>query len=156
MEPNPDNVETGLDANGNPRTISGNFQVQMNLSQHRNLVITGYLYSDDSLEQINKRLDDAQDAMDRQFVRVDIVSKEAQVRAILADVERQRDALAELAAKNAAGGDGLSEKKPHARLSSVERQKLQNGEQSMKGLLAHVDSLRAAIKEGRDKLGLVT
>lgn len=149
----PDTPEVREAPDGAGRTIAGNFQCQLQISQQRNLVVTGYIYSDDTAEEINVRLDMYQDALDRQFVRCDVTNKEAQVQAILAQVEMHRDALEELAAKNT--GTGLStDKQNRSKLTSVERQKLQNGEQTVKSQLAHVDMLRAAIKEGRAKLGM--
>lgn len=141
-----------LDDQGRPRTITGNFQMQMNLSQQRNLVVTGYIFSDDDIDKINKKLDDAQDAIDRQFIRCDLLNKEAQAKAILAEVERSREMLEALATKDA--GDGLSEKRQRSKLSSQERMTLQNGQQNIKKQLDYVEGLRSAIKEGRAKLGL--
>lgn len=134
------------------RTIAGNFQCQMNLSQQRNIVVTGYIYSDDTPDEINARLDLYQDAIDRQFIRSDLVNKEAQVKAMLADVERHRDHLEELAAKTKGHGTGLSAEKP-PKLSSQERMALQNGEATVKKQMEFIESLQAAIKEGRAKLG---
>lgn len=136
------------------RTIAGNFQCQMQLSQQRNLVLTGYVYSDDNAEEINARIDLYQDALDRQFIRCDLTNKEAQVKAIMAEVENFRDKLDEIAAKGAGAGTGLSAERRGAKMSSQERLTLQNGQQTIKKQLEYVDSLRAAIKEGRAKLGL--
>lgn len=145
---NPEIPATG----GAGRTIAGNFQCQMNLSQQRNIVVTGYIYSDDTPEEISARLDLYQDAIDRQFIRADVQNKEAQVKAMLADVERHRDHLEEIGAKTKGQGTGLPTERP-PKLTSVERTALQNGQQSIKKQLEHVESLRAAIKEGRAKLG---
>lgn len=147
----PTDPQVAIDENGQPRSIAGNFQCQMQLSQQRNIVVTGYIYSDDNAEKINERLDAYQDALDRQFVRCDIVNKEAQLTAQVAQLEGIRNALEELAAKGAS--DGLSSEKPKHRLTSTQKQQLQNGEQTMKHHLANIDLLRAAIKEGRAKLG---
>lgn len=155
MDPRSDGAvveEVGRD--GRLRTITGNFQCQMQLSQQRTISVTGYIFSDDSPDQVNARLDQFQDALDRQFIRCDLVNKEAQVKAIMAEVERYRDTLDGLAAKSAGTGTGLSAEKQGKKLSSQERLTLQNGQQTVKKQLEYVDSLRAAIREGRAKLGL--
>lgn len=140
---------------GRLRTIEGNFQCQMQLSQQRTLSVTGYFFSDDTSEKRNQRLDEAQDALDRQFIRCDMVNKEAQVKAIMAEVERFRDTLDQLNAKGSStAAAGLSAEKQGKKLSSQERLTLQNGQQTIKKQLEYVDSLRAAIREGRAKLGL--
>lgn len=131
------------------RLAEGNFQVTMHLSQERTLVVSGYLYADDSPEERNARLDRAQELIDRQFIRCDIQNKRAQRAAARAHIEEFRDTLEKLQARKEGKANGQS------RLNSQELQALKQGQDTVSGLLKRVESLDAAILEGERKLGNV-
>lgn len=134
------------------RFVKGTFNCQMQLSQNRMLTITGHVYDTDSKEDTNARIDEAMDSLDRQFIRCDIVNKEAQIANLLENVKLIRDDMETLAARDA--GTGLSAERPQkARLTSVEKERLQKGDQVAKQNLATVDALQAAIRAARAKLG---
>lgn len=136
--------------NDSDKIIIGNFEVAMQLSQQRTIKITGYRYAGESTEDFNARLDGAQDAMDRQFVRADIVNKEAQIEALIGNMIQYKEQLAELAQLAVtAEKEGAPKGK---RLNSQQRQALTNSDQTLKNMDAQLKSLQAAIARGKQKV----
>jgi len=137
------------------RIVAGGFQCQMQLTQQRTLMVTGHVYSDDTLAEMNARIDAAQDALDRQYIRCDIVNKEGQIKAQQAGIEQFRDQLADLAARQAGAGTGLSEKRPKGhQLSSQERLALENGQRTIDQAEKNIAQLQAEIAAAQRKLGM--
>lgn len=124
------------------RQIAGNFELTAVLTDKRQLRITGYVYSDDTAAEINKRVDAYQDVLERQLVRCDLTVKEAAV----AQADQQMlDLLAHF--------DGLVEKKKsNKKMTSQENEQLNKFEANLRFLKKNKDSLTAAIVEGRKKL----
>jgi hypothetical protein len=125
-----------------PTTVAGNFQINCHLTDKRQLVVTGYIYFSDSPEQIHKRIDAAQDAVDRQVIRLDVVSKEAE----LAQGDAQLDSFAEHYKTI------LKRQQSGRKLTSQEKQMVEKYDESVSFVLRRKDSLRAAIEEARRKL----
>lgn len=127
--------------------IVGNFEVAMQLTQSRTLKITGYRYAHDSAETLNARLDDAQDALDRQFVRADIFNKEAQLASctdnLVLMADRFKDVLEKKNARDR--GDG-------GRLLTNEKEILNKYDGDVKNINAQIASLQAAIRAGKQKI----
>lgn len=135
--------------------VVGTFQCQHQLTQQRNLTITGHIYSDDTAEELNARVDLYQDVLDRQFIRCDIVNMEAQIKAQMAGIEQFRDQLSGLAARAQGKAVGLSADAPRPpKLSSHERLALQNGEQTIRKAQDNIDGLRERINAAKQKLGI--
>lgn len=136
------------------RAVVGTFQVKLALTQQRELTMTGHLYSDDNAEEINIRVDAYQDVADRQLVRADITSKEAQIGQLTTHIEQYRDQLELLQAKQAAVKKGEKNAAgQRMKLSSQEEQALANNWEGVKGLQKQIESLRAAVAAARAKLG---
>lgn len=136
--------------------VVGTFQVKLALSQQREFVLTGHVYSDDTKEEINARVDAYQDVADRQLIRGDITSKEAQIEQLKAHIMQYRDQLEHLTTKQEAakvGGKNPAGQK--VKLSSQELQILSNGWEGVKGLEKQIESLTAAIAAARAKLAKV-
>lgn len=136
------------------RLAEGNFQITMQLSQQRNVVVSGYLYADDTKAERDARVDRAQDLIDRQFIRCDIVNKRAQIKAQLQGIEQFRDQLSELQrrqeGRRAQGGAGVT--RP-TKLSSQELLQLQNGQQTIDAALKNIERLEAEIAAAEKALG---
>lgn len=124
------------------RTLSGNFELTLILSDKRQCRMTGYVYSDDTKDQINARIDLYQDVMDRQFIRADLVNKEAQVQSIIVGLDQMAEHMRALAEKKDNG-------KP---LSTVEKDKAKQFDVTVKQMVRQRESLQAAIAEGRRQL----
>lgn len=141
----------------NARFVKGTFQCDMQVTQQRRLVITGHIYDDDTPEMINKALDVAQDALDRQFVRCDILNKRAQIKAQLAGIEQFRDQLADLQAIAEGKGTGLSSTNPNKRpkLSSQQQLAMQNGQATIDKAQKNIAVLEADIAAAEKHIGPV-
>ena len=124
------------------RLASGSFEIVSNLSDKRQLKVSGYIYSDDTAAEVNKRVDEYQDVVDRQVIRLDLLNKEAQIATNLAGLEQLKDHVGDIAAKKTSG------KKLHAQ----EIQQLNHFDATTKNILRNNNSLRAAIDEGKRKL----
>lgn len=124
------------------RTLSGNFECAVNLTDRRTLKVTGCLFLEDTPAEMHARIDVAQDLLDRQAVRCDIVQKEAQVAGHLQNLENMKEAYAALVAK----------KQKARKLTSQEELALANFDPSVKQSMAMIDSLRAAIASGKQKI----
>ena len=124
------------------RTVAGTFDITLNLTDRRGIKMTGYVYSDDTPTSINQRLDQFQDALDRQAIRSDIVNKEAQLAGHIQNLEAFKRSYDELLSKRDAGG----------KLTSQEKNGLANFEPGVKHAKEAIESLRAAIKAAHDKL----
>jgi hypothetical protein len=129
------------------RTLAGTFQCRMQLTQQREIVMTGHVYSDDTKEEINARIDLHQDAMDRQFIRCDLTNKQAQRENMIQQLELHRQQLEELRAMQ---GDGAGKVK----LTSQQRQILQTGEASVRQAVKNIEMLDSLIAAAQKKLGM--
>jgi hypothetical protein len=136
------------DKNALTRAVVGTFQCQMQLTTARTLNITGHVYSDDTVEDLNRRIDMYQDAVDRQFVRCDIVNKEAQKKAQFGAIEQFRDQLDGLKARQ----DGAGQK--GMKLSSQEKLALQNGEQTIINAQKQIEKLDNEIALAKKQVGM--
>lgn len=123
------------------RTVTGNFEVHCALTQQRTVKITGVIYNDDVAGDISKRVDMAQDELDRQFIRGDILNKTAQIAQRHENIKRMQESV-----------EGLTRKKEGARLKTQEQLQLDNFDVSLKGELSAIESLEAAIVAGRKKI----
>lgn len=141
------------------RLVAGTFQCQGQLSQARSLVITGHIYDDDTPEQISKRVDCAQNELDRQFTRCDVLNKEMQRKAMLGGIEQVKEQLETFKARQDGRGSsatGLStEQQRPIKLSAQEKLALQNGDQQIKTMLRNIEQLDKDILDGKRKLGMV-
>ena len=123
------------------RSVVGNFELNCALTDRRTLKITGVVYSDDSAIEVSKRVDAMQDEVDRQVIRVDIVSKAAQLKSMEENIERQREAV-----------DGLIKKRDGGKINSQEKKALENADRGMEQNVKMMESLASAIAEGKKKL----
>jgi peptidoglycan hydrolase CwlO-like protein len=124
------------------RTITGTFELAVNLTDRRTFKMTGYTYSDDTITEVNARVDLAQEVMDRQVVRCDIQNKEAQIEQHTLNLENIRENM-----------EGLVElSKGGKKLTSQQKQSLDNYEPTIKQAQKMIDSLKSAIKQGKQKL----
>lgn len=128
--------------------IVGNYDITLQLSQGRAIKIMGYIYAGESNEAINARLDAAQDALDRQFIRTDVVNKEAQIDAVTANMRQYREHVTLLVEKKNAVDRGDKAIK----LNSQEKLQLGKLDADLANFNAQIESLQAAVKKGKSRL----
>lgn len=124
------------------RTLSGNFEITANLTDKRQVRMTGYVYSDDTPDELNTRLDWFQTTIDRQGIRYDLINKEAQIAAAEASMEAMREGYEELIALKAKG----------RKLTSQQMVGVDQYEPRLRATKEGIAGLRAAVAEGRKKL----
>ena len=124
------------------RTLSGNMEITLNLTQSRGIKVTGYIYSDDTPDEINKRIDTFQRCLDRQAVAVDIISKEAQIESLKAGLENGASHYQNL----------IDEKAAKGKLNSQQKSQLDRYDADVRGVQVQIASLRSAIARAKAKL----
>lgn len=124
------------------RSLAGTFDVTVNLTDRRGIKINGYIYSDDTPADINRRIDQAQDALDRQAIRTDLVNKEAQIAGHVANLENMAESYDALVALQKDG----------TKLTSQQKLYLLNHAQSVQKAKEQIASLESAIAAGKRKL----
>ena len=124
------------------RAISGNFELTCALSTARQFRVTGYLFTDDTVEDILKRVAVAQDVCDLQGIRMDIVAKEAQISQHAVAMESAQEHVASL----------LDLQKKGKTLTGAQKVQVNNLDAQLAAGKAAIDSLRAAVKAGRQRL----
>ncbi len=127
--------------------IVGNYEVAMHLTQQRTIKVSGYIYADETNEAVNARLDAAQDALDRQYIRADITNKEAQLAAAAESLNIHRQHFEVVVQKKTARERG---EKVH--LTTQDKQLIDKYDSDVKAVNAQIASLQAAIAKGKQKL----
>ena len=124
------------------RTLQGSFSITLNLTDKRQIMMSGYVYKDDTQEQINTRVDLFQEILDRQLIRADLASKEAQITSLEGGMEQLRAHYDALVRVSQTG----------RKLTSQQKLQVEQFDVSVAANTKQRDSLRAAIDEGRKKL----
>jgi hypothetical protein len=123
------------------RHIVGNFEVTLNLTDKRGIKMLGYVYDDDTPKEINDRVDLYQDVLDRQFIRSDIINKSAQIQQYEASINAIQENYNSLVTKQA-----------DHKLTSQDKLSLGKSESDIRQCRKMIESLSAAIAEGRKLL----
>ena len=121
--------------------IVGNFELTAVLTDKRQLRMTGYVYSDDDNDRVNARIDSYMDVLDRQFVRADLIVKEAEITSLDAN-------LAALVQHN----EALINLQKTGKLTSQQKQQMTQFESSVRFHQQQKESKLAAIAAGKKKL----
>jgi hypothetical protein len=132
-----------------PAVVVGNFEIGLMLTDKRTIKMIGPVYAADSPEELSQRLDAWQDALDRQAIRADVLSKEARIAAMAADIDRMEYEAGVLIEKK-----GKEDKGKGNRLSTTEKAKLDSFEPAVLSYKREIDILSGAIAKGREKLKL--
>lgn len=123
------------------RLVAGQFSCTMQLSQQRSIQITGHTYVDDKPADLNARIDLAQNALDRQFIRIDITSKRAQIDSQRQNLLNLKDVYEEKVKKSKGGP-----------LTSAEQQVVENYGRTVDGIKNTIADLEHSIKQAEKKL----
>jgi hypothetical protein len=124
------------------RKIVGNFDVTLNLTDKRGIKMTGYVYSDDTPEEVNARVDSFQDVLDRQMVRCDMLNKEAEVASSTVGLENYREHM-----------QGLVDlQKTGKKLTSQDKAMIAKYDLESRSWIKRIQSAQAAIEAAKRKL----
>jgi len=134
------------------RLITGSVQVKLLLTQTREIVATTHLYHGESVKDRNQRIDELQDALDRQAVRCDIVTKRARITQLRAGIEELMNRIGPIENKIALVGQPKEGGGKHKQLSSQEEQTLTTFRNNIHGMKKEIESLTAAIAEAEKVL----
>lgn len=124
------------------QVIVGNFEVTMNLTDKRGVKLLGYITAADDAKSINRKLDLYQDALDRQFVRADLVTKRAEIKRWEATIDSLSDQYDAMTTKQQGG----------IKISSQEKQQMGKHETDLRLCRKNIESLEAAIAEANKQL----
>jgi hypothetical protein len=129
-EPHPDTI------------IVGNVQITFTLSDKRQINSTVYLYAKDGPAEINERVDMMQEVLERQFIRVDVVTKEAEKFAAELGFDAYMEHFGSIADKKKAG----------KLLSSQDKTQLEQHDLAVRNFKLRQKTLAEQILAGRKKL----
>lgn len=124
--------------------ITGNFTIQATLPNGKTMNISGYVYDGESIESVNDRVDLFHDILDRQRVRSEIPELEAKRDQTVAALGQMRDVMTNLDKKKSEG----------VKLTSQEKQTLENLALSVKHAQENIQKGETAIAEAKIKAGL--
>lgn len=124
----------------------GNFNLTAQLGDQtgRSIQMAGYIYADESKDQLEYRIDTMQEIMERQKTRAEIPLLEARREQILNGMKQARDVMAELEERQRGG----------ATLSSQERLNLRNFATNIEGANKELEKGTVAIAEAKKKAGV--
>jgi len=126
------------------RQALGHFTLTLNLTDRRGIQVQAVQYSDDTPEELNKRLDALQDVLDRQAVRFDIIDKQARIRSFETGLEAMKETMEGMSAKQKKG----------MKLTSSEKEHVGNYSRQVDHAKKQIASLEADIAEARKKYGI--
>lgn len=138
-------LKTDEKANGaDPeKVIRGSYQVTLNVAG-RNISISGYIQDGEGKDAINKRLDEANDMIERQSIRADNQKQEASLKA---DEHNRKTVMQKYQTI-------LDRRKNGGKIHSTDQQNLDNYETTLDNIQRSMDFARAQIEENNKRLSL--
>ena len=142
-----------MTAEKEPLYLSGTFKVTLDMGAGRAMEMLGQIMSNESIDQINAKVDQFHSVIDRQRLRVELEKINHDIESNVAGMEHYRDVLAELKARDQPAG--LSKDAPRLpKLTSQERLTLNNGQRTIEKGQEMLDKLRARRAEIQQTLGI--
>lgn len=128
----------------NGALVTGNFTIQAQMPMGKNITVSGYLYEGESIESVNNRVNLFHDIVDFQRTRSEIPELEAKRDQLVKQLEQMRDVMASLDKKKSDG----------AKLSSQEKQTLEQMLANIKHCSGEIEKGNAAIATAKAKVGM--
>lgn len=125
--------------------VMGNFSLQAVMPGDKTFSVSGYLFSGESVESLNARVDLLHDVIDRQRTRTEIPKLEAIRDQQIRQLDQMREHMAGLDARVSGGGKALT---------SQEKLALKNISESLGKVQADIDKGAEAIAEAKAKTGM--
>lgn len=127
------------------KAVMGNYQLTATMANGKTFNVSGYLFSGESVESINGRVDLLHEVMDRQRVRAEIPELEIVRENKITHLSQQEKVLA-----------GLLEQKANGeKLTSSQKQLIENMSVSITALKSDIDKGTQLIAEAKRKVGMV-
>lgn len=126
------------------RLAMGNFNLSAQLPNQRTIQFSAYVYSDDTPAEVDKRLDEIQERIERQRARCEIPELEAARDQRIKALQQAREVLTDLETRQKDGD----------KLSSQDQMTIKNLRVNLSKANEEIEKGAAAIAEARRKAGL--
>lgn len=127
------------------QAVTGNFTLTATLPQGKSINFSGYMYSGESIESVNQRLDLLSEAMERQRLRAEIPELEMKREHYISQFKAMKGHMQSLVDKQ---NDGKN-------LTSKEKLDLKNMQDNVVKAQEEIDKGQTVIDEQKKKAGLV-
>jgi chromosome segregation ATPase len=127
------------------QAVTGNFTLTATLPQGKSINFSGYMYSGESIESVNQRLDLLSEAMERQRLRAEIPELEMKREHYISQFKAMKGHMQSLVDKQ---NDGKN-------LTSKEKLDLKNMQDNVVKAQEEIDKGQTVIDEQKRKAGLV-
>lgn len=124
--------------------VTGNFSIQANMPNAKQITVSGYLYEGESVESVNERVNLFHDIVDFQRTRSEIPELEAKRDQMTNALSQMRDVLSDLERKQNEG----------KKLTSQEKMTLQNMGVSIAKVNEDLQKGAKAIADAKAKVGM--
>lgn len=124
--------------------VTGNFTIQAQMPMGKSITVSGYVYSKNSPDEINKQINLLHDAVDYQRSRAEIPELEVKLEQRYKALKDLRDALAGLLTRQDSG----------SKLTSQEKKAIGDMSKSVEHLQADIEKGEEAIRLAKDKVGM--
>jgi hypothetical protein len=126
------------------RLAMGNFNLSAQLPNQRQIQFSAYVYSDDTPESVDSRLDHIQERIERQRARCEIPELEAAREQKIKALEQARDVLSDLEGRQQAGD----------KLSSQDQMTIKNLRVNLAKANEDIEKGKQAIAEAKRRAGI--
>lgn len=127
------------------QAVTGNFTLTATLPQGKSINFSGYMYSGESIESVNQRLDLLSEAMERQRLRAEIPELEMKREHYISQFKAMKGHMQSLVDKQ---NDGKN-------LTSKEKLDLKNMQDNVVKAQEEIDKGQTVIDEQKRKAGLI-
>lgn len=127
------------------QAVTGNFTLTATLPQGKSINFSGYMYSGESIESVNQRLDLLSEAMERQRLRAEIPELEMKREHYISQFKAMKGHMQSLVDKQ---HDGV-------KLTPKEKLDLKNMQDNVVKAQEEIDKGQTVIDEQKRKAGLV-
>lgn len=129
----------------NETVITGNFTLTTPMPPNgASLVLTGYVYNKDAIDDVHRRVDQMQDVAARQLVRAGIGLLESQRKAQLANLASVKAIYQEL----------VNQVKSGIKLKTQQKQQYDSGQATIDQILKNIDDIDRQMVEAQKKIAL--
>jgi len=130
------NIEDGV-------LTTGNFTIQATMPNGKSIIMSGYIYSHNTSEEISKQIDIYHDVVDRQRTKAEIPELQAKLEQKIRNLHQLKDSMTNLKSKKLNGG----------KLSSAENKMIADLATNVVVIEKDIDDGRDAIEAAKKLIG---